>query len=102
VYLPRLPIRILKELLLTFTEEDASEAKTYAEELIVMVIADPSSFVFDYVLDLAPVKILEDQPIHKVTLLQLVVPYSCVVRPTSVGLCNRTLTVWVLLTEVVS
>ena len=62
----RLPIHILKELLLTYTEEDASEAKTYAEELIVMVVSDPSSFVFDDVLNLAPVKMLENQPIHNV------------------------------------
>ena len=61
-----LTIRILKELLLTYTESDASEGQKYAEELIKLVIADPTSYVFDDVLDLAPIKSLENSRICKV------------------------------------
>ncbi len=62
----RLPIRILKELLQTYTDSDASEVESLAEELIVLVISDTSSFVFDDLLEMAPMKKLEDQKIHKV------------------------------------
>ena len=62
----RLPIRILKELLLTYTDSDASEARGYAEELIVLVVSDPTSHIFDEILSLAPVKTLESTKIHEV------------------------------------
>ena len=65
-YTHRLPIRILKELLQTYTDSDAGEAKGLAEELIVLVISNPSTFVFDDLLEMAPMKKLEDQKIHKV------------------------------------
>lgn len=67
IYIPlRLPIRILKELLLTYSDADASEGKSYAEELIKLVILDPSSFIFDDILELPPIKALADQNIHNV------------------------------------
>ena len=62
-----MPICILKELLLTYTEVDADEAKGFAEELVVMVVSDPSSFIFDDILELAPVKKLADTPVHNVS-----------------------------------
>ena len=66
-YCCRLPIRILKELLQTYSDSDASEAESLAKELIRLVISDPCTFVFDDLLELAPVKKLESQQIHKVS-----------------------------------
>lgn len=66
LFYSRLSIRILKELLLTYTEADAGEAKGYAEKLILLVVSDPTYFVFDEILELEPVKTLENEKIHNV------------------------------------
>ena len=63
----RLLIRILKELLLLYKESDAAEAQTYAEELIKLVVSDPTTYIFDDVLDLAPIKALEWSKIYSVS-----------------------------------
>ena len=61
-----LPIRILKELLQTYTDSDADEAQDLAEELIMLVISDPCTFVFDDLHKMAPVEKLEGRKSHKV------------------------------------
>lgn len=52
------------ELLGTYTEENASQARTDAHKCIVSVLADPNTFLMDHLLTLKPVKFLEGEPIH--------------------------------------
>lgn len=53
------------ELLTTYTEENASQAREDANKCIVSAIADPNTFLMDYLLALKPVKFLEGEPIHE-------------------------------------
>lgn len=52
---------ILIELLRTYSEADAKDATQLAEKLIALVISDPKQFVFDNLLQLAPIAALEGQ-----------------------------------------
>lgn len=52
------------ELLGTYTEENASQARTDAQKCIVSSLADPTTFLMDNLLALKPVKILEGELIH--------------------------------------
>ena len=63
----RLCVRLLKELVRTFTEEDAERGKPYAEALIVHIVSDPSSFVLEDLLSFPSVKALEGEKIHDVS-----------------------------------
>lgn len=58
-HMPRLSSSILRELLRTYSEADAKDATQLAERLIALVISDPKQFVFDNLLQLAPVAALE-------------------------------------------
>ena len=55
----RLSSSILIELLRTYSEADAKDATQLAEKLIALIISDPKQFVFDNLLQLAPVAALE-------------------------------------------
>ena len=60
-YAHRLSSSILTELLRTYSEADAKDATQLAEKLIALVISDPKQFVFDNLLQLAPIAALEGQ-----------------------------------------
>ena len=52
------------ELLGTYTEENAANAREDANKCVVNFISDPNTFLMDHLLTLKPVKILEGEPIH--------------------------------------
>jgi len=56
--------KVMLELLGTYTEENASQAREDAHRCIVTSIADPSTLLFDHLLTLKPVKFLEGELIH--------------------------------------
>jgi len=62
----RLCVRLLKELVQTYSETDADEGRSYAEALIVHTVADSSSFVMDDLLELPAIRRLEGEKIHQV------------------------------------
>lgn len=55
---------VMVELLASYTEETASQARSDAEKCIVSSLADPNTFLMDHLLTLKPVKILEGELIH--------------------------------------
>jgi len=55
---------VMIELLSTYTESNASQARDDAQKCIVTCIADPQTFIMDHLLTLKPVKFLEGEPIH--------------------------------------
>lgn len=62
---PDMAAKVMVELLTTYTEENASQAREDAHKCIVSAIADPHTFLMDYLLTLKPVKFLEGEPIHE-------------------------------------
>lgn len=52
------------ELLSTYTEENASQAKEDAQRCIVTALADPNTFLLDPLLSLKPIKALKGELIH--------------------------------------
>jgi len=56
--------KVMIELLGTYTEANASQARDDAQKCIVTCIADPQTFVMDHLLTLKPVKFLEGEAIH--------------------------------------
>jgi len=64
-------LRVMVELLSTYSEEDAAEAAADAEKCIVTSLKDPATFLMDRLLPLKPIKALEGKPIHE--LLQIFV-----------------------------
>ncbi|XP_060606604.1 eukaryotic translation initiation factor 3 subunit M-like [Ruditapes philippinarum] len=56
--------KVMIELLGTYTEDNASQARDDAQRCIVTCLEDPNTFLFDHLLTLKPVKFLEGAPIH--------------------------------------
>jgi len=56
--------KIMIELLSTYTEENASQAREDAHRCIVVCLADPHTFLLDHLLQLKPVRFLEGELIH--------------------------------------
>jgi len=56
--------KVMIELLGTYTEENASQAREDAHRCIVTCLADPSTYLMDHLLTLKPVKFLEGELIH--------------------------------------
>lgn len=56
--------RIMLELLGTYTEDNASQARDDAHKCIVAAIGDPNTFLMDHLLTLKPVMFLEGELIH--------------------------------------
>ncbi|XP_064634582.1 eukaryotic translation initiation factor 3 subunit M-like [Lineus longissimus] len=56
--------KVMIELLGTYTEENASQARDDAHKCIVTCLGDPSTFLLDHLLTLKPVKFLEGELIH--------------------------------------
>jgi len=56
--------KVMIELLGTYTEANASQARDDAQKCIVTCIANPQTFVMDHLLQLKPVKFLEGEAIH--------------------------------------
>jgi len=56
--------KVLIDLLSTYTEENASQAREDAQRCIVTCLADPMYFLMDHLLTLKPVKFLEGELIH--------------------------------------
>lgn len=56
--------KVMIELLGTYTEDNASQAKNDAHRCIVTHLGDPNTFLMDHLLSLKPVKFLEGELIH--------------------------------------
>ncbi|XP_063397935.1 eukaryotic translation initiation factor 3 subunit M-like [Mytilus trossulus] len=56
--------KVMIDLLGTYTEDNASQAKNDAHRCIVTHLADPNTFLMDHLLLLKPVKFLEGELIH--------------------------------------
>jgi len=56
--------QVMVELLGTYTTENASQAREEAQRCIVASLADPQTFLLDRLLQLTPVKFLENELIH--------------------------------------
>ncbi|KAK7098489.1 eukaryotic translation initiation factor 3 subunit M-like [Littorina saxatilis] len=56
--------KVMIELLGTYTEDNASQARDDAHKCIVTCLADPNTFLMDHLLALKPVKFLEGELIH--------------------------------------
>ncbi|RUS74218.1 hypothetical protein EGW08_018024 [Elysia chlorotica] len=59
-----LATKVMIELLGTYTEDNASQAREDAHKCIVTCLADPNTFLMDHLLSLKPVKFLEGELIH--------------------------------------
>lgn len=57
--------KTMVELLGTYTDENASQAREDAHKCIVTSLADPNTLLFDHLLTLKPVKFLEGELIHE-------------------------------------
>lgn len=57
------------ELLGSYTESTASQAKDDARKCLMTSLADPNTFLLDHLLTLKPVKSLEGEKIHDVSCL---------------------------------
>jgi len=56
--------KVMVELLGSYTEDNASHARTDAHKCIVRALKDPNTFLFDHLLALKPVRFLEGELIH--------------------------------------
>jgi len=56
--------KVMVELLGTYTEENAGQAKEDAQRCIVSAIADPNTFLLDPLLSLKPIRCLEGEKIY--------------------------------------
>lgn len=56
--------KVMIELLGTYTEDNASQAREDAHKCIVACLCDPSTFLMDHLLTLKPVRFLEGELIH--------------------------------------
>jgi translation initiation factor 3 subunit M len=56
--------KLMIEMLGTYTEDNASQARDDAHKCIVTCLADPNTFLMDHLLSLKPVKFLEGELIH--------------------------------------
>lgn len=56
--------KVMIELLSTYTEDNASQARDDAHRCIVSCLADPNTFLLDHLLPLKPVRFLEGELIH--------------------------------------
>jgi len=56
--------KVMIELLSTYTEDNASQARDDAHRCIVASLGDPNTFLLDHLLTLKPVKFLEGELIH--------------------------------------
>ena len=58
--------KVMIELLDSYTESTASQARDDAHKCVVSSIADPNTFLLDHLLTLKPVKLLEGEKIYEV------------------------------------
>uniref|UniRef100_A0A8C1DB18 Eukaryotic translation initiation factor 3 subunit M n=1 Tax=Cyprinus carpio carpio TaxID=630221 RepID=A0A8C1DB18_CYPCA len=56
--------KVMVELLGSYTEDNASQARVDAHRCIVRALKDPSTYLFDHLLALKPVRFLEGELIH--------------------------------------
>ncbi|MBN3287747.1 EIF3M factor, partial [Polyodon spathula] len=56
--------KVMVELLGSYTEDNASQARVDAHRCIVRALKDPNAFLFDHLLALKPVRFLEGELIH--------------------------------------
>jgi len=59
-----LAAKVMVELLGSYTEDNASQARVDAHRCIVRALKDPNTFLFDHLLALKPVRFLEGELIH--------------------------------------
>uniref|UniRef100_A0A3Q3XEE9 Eukaryotic translation initiation factor 3 subunit M n=1 Tax=Mola mola TaxID=94237 RepID=A0A3Q3XEE9_MOLML len=60
--------KVMVELLGSYTEDNASQARVDAHRCIVRALKDPNTFLIDHLLTLKPVRFLEGELIHDVSL----------------------------------
>uniref|UniRef100_A0A8C5DIS7 Eukaryotic translation initiation factor 3 subunit M n=1 Tax=Gouania willdenowi TaxID=441366 RepID=A0A8C5DIS7_GOUWI len=58
--------KVMVELLGSYTEDNASQARVDAHRCIVRALKDPNTYLFDHLLTLKPVRFLEGELIHDV------------------------------------
>ena len=56
---------VMIDLLRTYSEETASEAREEAQRCVLAALADPDTFLLDHLLSLKPVQSLEGTPVHQ-------------------------------------
>jgi len=56
---------VMIDLLRTYSEETASEAREEAQRCVLAALADPDTFLLDHLLSLSPVQSLEGTPVHQ-------------------------------------
>lgn len=56
---------VMIDLLRTYSEETASEAREEAQRCVLAALADPDTYLLDHLLSLKPVQSLEGSPIHQ-------------------------------------
>ncbi|PIO32717.1 hypothetical protein AB205_0064610, partial [Aquarana catesbeiana] len=61
--------KVMVELLGSYTDDNASQARVDAHKCIVRALKDPKAFLLDHLLALKPVKFLEGELIHDVSVL---------------------------------
>lgn len=59
--------KVMIELLGSYTESTASQARDDAQRCIISAIADPNTYLMDHLLTLKPVKQLEGEKIYEVS-----------------------------------
>ncbi|RWS30505.1 eukaryotic translation initiation factor 3 subunit M-like protein [Leptotrombidium deliense] len=75
-----LALKVMIELLSTYTEENASKARLDAHRCIVSCVADPNTFLMDHLLALKPVKFLEGELIHDLLTIFVAEKLSAYIR----------------------
>lgn len=63
-FFSELAAKVMMELLGTYTQENASQAREDAQRCILAALADPNTFLLDPLLSLKPVMFLEGELIH--------------------------------------
>lgn len=60
--------KVMIELLGSYTESTASQAKDDAHKCVITSLADPNTFLLDHLLTLKPVQSLEGDKLHEVSI----------------------------------
>jgi translation initiation factor 3 subunit M len=64
-----LAAEVMVELLRNYTADDGKQAKDDAKRCIASAIADPTTFLFEPLLSLAPVISLQSTPLHELLVI---------------------------------
>ena len=76
---------MMVELLRTYTEDNAAQAKDDARTCIVKCLARPNLLIMDHLLGLRPVEALKGDPVHEVQYAEI----SYMLQNTTLGLIEN-------------